>query len=169
MGITIQENASYAPQIREVISKYSQVDNVIIQTGRNDDGTDPFPANRNEILIALKDYTLWRDDISKADLVKQITSYLEQEFPSVNFSAGQPIIDQVMEIITGSAADLAVSLVDDDLVLMRNKADSVAAIVRDMQGRIESNITIPKGSELIFGGQYENLERAGKQLALLYR
>jgi len=112
---------------------------------------------------------LWRDDISKADLVKQITSYLEQEFPSGNFSAGQPIIDQVMEIITGIAADLAVSLVDDDLVLMRNKADSVAAIVSDMQGRIESNITIPKGSELIFGGQYENLERAGKQLALLYR
>lgn len=31
---------------------------VITQTGRNDDGTDPFPANRNEILIGLKDYHL---------------------------------------------------------------------------------------------------------------
>jgi cobalt-zinc-cadmium resistance protein CzcA len=38
---------------------------VITQTGRNDDGTDPFPANRNEILVGLKDYKLWTDTVSK--------------------------------------------------------------------------------------------------------
>src|SRR5690606_28502879 len=94
----------------------------------------PFPANRNEILIGLKDYRLWSDTISKKELVRQITSRLEKELPGVNFSAGQPIIDQVMEIVTGSAADLAVSLVGDDLILMRKKIDSIAAIVRKMEG-----------------------------------
>lgn len=133
-GITIQENASYSPLIRSIISKYPQVDNVITQTGRNDDGTDPFPANRNEILIGLKDYHLWRDTISKKELVRVIREDLEQQLPSVSFSAGQPIIDQVMEIVTGSAADLAVSLVGDDLVLMRSKVDSIADIVRGMRG-----------------------------------
>src|SRR5690625_477025 len=133
-GITIQENAKYAPKIRGIISKYPQVENVITQTGRNDDGTDPFPANRNEILIGLKDYHLWSDTISKNELVRQITAELEREIPGANFNAGQPIIDQVMEIVTGSAADLAVSIVGDDLVLMRGKMDSIAHIVRAMHG-----------------------------------
>ncbi len=134
VGITIQENAKYAPKIRSIISKYPQVEYVITQTGRNDDGTDPFPANRNEILIGLKDYHLWSDTISKKELVQQISAELERELPSVSFSAGQPIIDQVMEIVTGSAADLAVSVVGDDLVMMRSKVDSIAAIARTMEG-----------------------------------
>ncbi len=133
-GITIQENAKYAPKFRKIISGFPQVDFVITQTGRNDDGTDPFPANRNEILIGLKEYHLWSDTISKAELVNQIRTDLEQQFPSVSFTTGQPIIDQVMEIVTGSAADLAVSIVGEDLVMMRSKADSIASIVRSMTG-----------------------------------
>jgi cobalt-zinc-cadmium resistance protein CzcA len=139
-GITIQENAKYAPKIRKIISKYPQISYVITQTGRNDDGTDPFPANRNEILVGLKEYHLWNDTISKKELVKQISTELEHELPSVKFSSGQPIIDQVMEIVTGSAADLAISIVGDDLTLMRNKADSIANIVKSMHGSVGVNI-----------------------------
>src|SRR5690625_113711 len=68
-GINIEENAKHAPKMREIISRYPQVSYVITQTGRNDDGADPFPANRNEILIGLKDYHLWTGDISKQELL----------------------------------------------------------------------------------------------------
>lgn len=139
-GITIQENARYAPKIREIISKYPQIDFVITQTGRNDDGTDPFPANRNEILVGLKEYKLWSDTISKKALVTNIRRDLEKAMPAVHFSSGQPIIDQVMEIVTGSAADLAISIVGDDLAMMRAKADTIAGIVQHMQGSESVNI-----------------------------
>jgi len=139
-GITIQENASYAPKIRKIIAKYPQIAFVITQTGRNDDGTDPFPANRNEILIGLKEYKLWSDTITKKELVYLIKTELQNELPSVTFSSGQPIIDQVMEIVTGSAADLAISVVGDDLGMMRQKADSIAAIVKQTQGAENVNI-----------------------------
>lgn len=139
-GITIQENAKYAPKIRKIITRYPQIAFAITQTGRNDDGTDPFPSNRNEILVGLKDYHLWSDTISKKELVKLIRSDLESELPGVKFTSGQPIIDQVMEIVTGSAADLAVSIVGDDLVMMRQKADSIADIVKGMSGSEGVNI-----------------------------
>ncbi|OHT45864.1 efflux RND transporter permease subunit [Flavobacterium tructae] len=139
-GITIQENAKNAPKIRSIISKYPQIDFVITQTGRNDDGTDPFPANRNEILVGLKEYHLWSDTISKKELVKDIRLELERELPSVKFTSGQPIIDQVMEIVTGSAADLAVSIVGEDLGMMRKKADSIVAIMKSMPGSEGVNI-----------------------------
>ncbi|WP_134088186.1 efflux RND transporter permease subunit [Olivibacter sp. XZL3] len=139
-GITIQENAKYAPLIRKVIAKYPQVAFVITQTGRNDDGTDPFPANRNEILVGLKDYKLWSDTIAKSTLVNNLKTDLSKALPSVSFSSGQPIIDQVMEIVTGSAADLAVSIIGEDLHLMRQKADSITHIVGNMQGSESVNI-----------------------------
>lgn len=139
-GITIQENAKYAPKIRKIIAKYPQISFVITQTGRNDDGTDPFPANRNEILVGLKDYHLWVDTISKKDLVTAVRNDLESNLPGVKFTTGQPIIDQVMEIVTGSAADLAVSIVGDDLTMMRAKADSIVKIVQGMQGSEGVNI-----------------------------
>jgi len=139
-GITIQENARYSPLIRQVIAKYPQISFVITQAGRNDDGTDPFPANRNEILVGLKEYKLWSDTISKKTLVTNIRHDLEKAMPSVKFSSGQPIIDQVMEIVTGSAADLAISIVGDDLTMMRAKADTISDIVKHMQGSESVNI-----------------------------
>lgn len=139
-GITIQENASYAPKIRKIIAKYPQISFVITQTGRNDDGTDPFPANRNEILVGLKDYDLWSHTITKKELVEKIKADLQAQLPAVAFSSGQPIIDQVMEIVTGSAADLAVSVVGDDLNMMRKKAEAIAKIVKATPGADNVNI-----------------------------
>jgi cobalt-zinc-cadmium resistance protein CzcA len=139
-GMSIQENARHAPEIRRIIASFPQVDYVITQTGRNDDGTDPFPANRNEVLVGLKDYHLWNDTITKAEVLKRMLAALERALPGARVSSGQPIIDQVMEIVTGSAADLAVSVVGDDLELLRAKADSIAAIMRGMEGSASVNI-----------------------------
>jgi len=165
-GITIQENAKYAPKIREIISKYPEVAFVTTQTGRNDDGTDPFPANRNEILVGLKDYDLWSDTITKKELVEDMKAELEKELPSVRFSSGQPIIDQVMEIVTGSAADLAVSVIGDDLIFMRAKADSIAAIVKSMPGSESVNIEQEGPQEqLAIKINRENVARFGINVA----
>lgn len=139
-GVTIQENAKIAPKIREVIAQYGPVKYVITQTGRNDDGTDPFPANRTEILVGLKDYNLWSDTITKKELIRRIQTDLERNIPGATFNSGQPIIDQVMEIVTGSAADLAISIVGEDLQMMRGKGDSIANIVRNTEGASSVNI-----------------------------
>ncbi|MEI7586259.1 CusA/CzcA family heavy metal efflux RND transporter [Runella sp.] len=139
-GVNIQKTTAMMPEIRKTIAKYKPVRSVITQAGRNDDGTDPFPANRIEILVALNDYNEWSDSISKKELVKTIQNDLQAKFPGVFFSSGQPIIDQVMEIVTGSAADLAVSIVGNDLTLMRSKADSIAKIVRETSGAVSVNI-----------------------------
>ncbi len=165
-GITIQENAKYSPKIREVISRYPQIAFVITQAGRNDDGTDPFPSNRNEILVGLKDYKLWSDTISKKELVTNIRHDLEKAMPAVQFSSGQPIIDQVMEIVTGSAADLAISIVGDDLTMMRAKADTIANLVRQTRGAESVNIEQEGPSEQIaININRENAARFGINVA----
>lgn len=184
-GVTIQENAKLAPEIRKIVSEYKPVSYVITQTGRNDDGTDPFPTNRTEILIGLKDYSLWADSVSKKELLQEMQTRLQNRFPGAFFSSGQPIIDQVMEIVTGSAADLAISIVGEDLELMRPKADSIAAIVRSTAGAASVNIeqegtqdqlaiAINRENAARFGINVSDIERmieaaiGGKTISTLY-
>ena len=139
-GISIRESAKIAPAIRAVISKHTQVKNVFTQTGRNDDGTDPFGANRTEILVDLKAYDLWVNDTSKADLALNIKSELERQFPGAYFSYGQPIIDQVTEIVNGSAADLAITVAFDSLPRTREIAEQVASMLNQLPGASEVGI-----------------------------
>ncbi len=139
-GVSIQENAKAAPIIRSIIARHPQVKSIFTQTGRNDDGTDPFSANRTEVLVALKDYSLWVHDTTKRELIYRIKQELEENLPGAYFSFGQPIIDQVTEVVTGSAADLAISIVGDDLEFMRKKADTIVSIVKNIPGASETGI-----------------------------
>jgi len=140
VGITIQNASDYCPVIRNVISNHKQVNVVLTQLGRNDDGTDPYGPNRLEILVGLKDYAAWTKDTSKEALLLKIRNELEQAIPGAQFSFSQPILDNVTEAVTGSVADLAVLINGQDLNFMRRKADSVLAIVRKLPGASESGI-----------------------------
>ncbi|MDB5272286.1 MAG: cobalt-zinc-cadmium resistance protein CzcA [Chitinophagaceae bacterium] len=133
-GTNITENQKIAPKIREIASRHVQIESIITQSGRNDDGTDPFPSNRTEILMILKDYSGWVQDTTKEELIQELKTEFQRELPGAYLSFGQPIIDQVTEIVNGSAADLAINVVGDDLVFMRGKADSIVAIVKNIQG-----------------------------------
>lgn len=139
-GTNIHENQKIAPIIRRIAASHPQIETVITQSGRNDDGTDPFPSNRTEILMMLKDYSGWVHDTTKAELVQTIKNQLQQALPGAQLSFGQPIIDQVTEIVNGSAADLAIEISGDDLIYMRKVADSIVNIVRVIPGATETGI-----------------------------
>ena len=140
VGISLKESANYCPVIRNVISRHKQVNVVLTQLGRNDDGTDPYGPNRLEIFVGLRDYSTWSKQISKEELLRQIKDELEDAVPGAQFSFSQPILDNVTEAVTGSVADLAILINGDDLKLMRSKADSILAIIKTIPGASESGI-----------------------------
>ena len=76
--------------------------------GRNDDGTDPLPSNRLEILIGLKIIPPGMKKITKQELLIRMKNELEINCPGVRFSFSQPIMDNLSEAITGTIADLAI-------------------------------------------------------------
>ncbi len=140
VGISLDEAAKYVPTIRHVIFRHKEVNVVISQLGRNDDGTDPYGPNRLEILVGLKDYSQWKRDITKAQLLKEVRSELESAVPGALFSFSQPILDNVTEAVTGSVADLAILISGDDLTLMRQKADSILDVIKTVRGATEYGI-----------------------------
>src|SRR5205085_4813255 len=105
-GISLNKSAVEATRIRRILEGFPEVKLVSSQTGRNDSGTDPYGPNRNEFFLALKPYDTWPDGVDKAKLIEQLAKKLNSDIPGAAFSFTQPIIDNVTEAVTGSAADL---------------------------------------------------------------
>jgi cobalt-zinc-cadmium resistance protein CzcA len=139
-GIHLKEADHYTAEIRRIVSSYKPVNLVVTQQGRNDDGTDPYCSNRLEILVGLKDYSLWQHEISKDDLLAQIKKDLQTHIPGVVFAFSQPILDNVTEAVTGSVADLAIQINGEDLALMRKKANEVLDVIKTISGASEYGI-----------------------------
>jgi cobalt-zinc-cadmium resistance protein CzcA len=133
-GTSVTETQKIAPVIRRIAARHKQIESVVTQSGRNDDGTDPFPSNRTECMMVLKDYKIWSEDTTKQALINELRHEMREEIPSAFISFGQPIIDNVMETVTGSAADLAINIQGYDLHKMRVMADTIRHIIKSMAG-----------------------------------
>lgn len=139
-GISIDKSAEVATQIRGILHSYPEVKMVSSQSGRNDSGTDPYGANRNEVFVALRPYDSWTTGRNKASLIDAMSQRLRTEIPGASFSFTQPIIDNVTEAVTGSAADLAVIFTGTDLSELRRLARDTLEVIRKVPGAADSAI-----------------------------
>ncbi len=139
-GISIAESAKVASSIRELILNRPEVSLVSSQSGRNDDGTDPYGPNRNELFVALKPYASWAGGRTKEDFVRELSQQLNASVPGASFSFTQPIIDNVTEAVTGSPADLAVIFRGPDLATLRRMANEALETIRQVPGAVDSGI-----------------------------
>jgi cobalt-zinc-cadmium resistance protein CzcA len=139
-GISLTKSAELAGEIRRIVRQSPEVRQVASQTGRNDDGTDPYGPNRNELSVALNPYDTWAAGRTKARLVEDLASRLKREIPGAFFSFTQPIIDNVTEAVTGSPADLAVIITGPDLAMLRRLANRTLVMLRQVPGAADTGI-----------------------------
>jgi cobalt-zinc-cadmium resistance protein CzcA len=139
-GISLDKSAQIAAEIRNIIKSYPEPLLVSSQTGRNDSGTDPYGPNRNEFFLALKPYDTWPEGMNKARLIEELSRKLNEQIPGAAFSFTQPIIDNVTESVTGSAADLAVIIRGPDLKTLRGEAVRILELIRQVPGAADSAI-----------------------------
>jgi len=139
-GIALDEARQYPRQVRAVISQFSEVKTIISALGRNDDGTDPYGPSRIETLVSLQPYASWTTGRNKEQLLRELQARLERQMPGASFSFSQPILDNVSESVTGSAADLAVIISGNDPAILRRTANQVLAVVEKVRGASESGL-----------------------------
>ncbi len=138
-GISLTKSAELASSIRRLVRQSPEVKLVTSQTGRNDDGTDPYGPNRNEFFVALTPYDTWRGK-NKPQLVEELSSRLRGAIPGGFFSFTQPIIDNVTEAVTGSPADLAVIITGPDLAQLRRLGAETLAVLKQVPGAADIGI-----------------------------
>ncbi len=139
-GVSLEKSSQIATDIRAIVAEYPELKLVSSQTGRNDSGTDPYGPNRNEFFLALNPYDTWPAGMNKQKLIEELSRKLNARIPGAAFSFTQPIVDNVTEAVTGSAADLAVILRGPDLAVLRRTAQKTLEVMKTVPGAADTAI-----------------------------
>ncbi|MEZ5364316.1 MAG: CusA/CzcA family heavy metal efflux RND transporter [Bryobacterales bacterium] len=120
-------------QAREMLLKIPEVENVVTQAGRPDDGTDPKPINMVEMLVDLHDEDKWGPGVTKEGLIAQMETLLDG-MPGVKPSFSQPIRDSVLESISQIDGQIVIKLYGDDSTLLKEKIEEVLDVISPIEG-----------------------------------
>jgi cobalt-zinc-cadmium resistance protein CzcA len=133
-SISIEEGNGYVNRMRRIIGSYPEVQTVVSQHGRPDDGTDATGFFNAEFFVPLKPFDTWPGGMDKDKLTQAMTAALTQQFPGVDFNFSQYIEDNVEEAASGVKGENSVKIYGNDLETLERIADQIAKILADVPG-----------------------------------
>ena len=133
-SISLEEGDAYVNKMRRIIKSYPEVQTVVSQHGRPDDGTDATGFFNSEFFVPLKPFDQWPSGVDKAKLTDDMTQKLQAAFPGVDFNFSQYIEDNVEEAASGVKGENSVKLYGNDLETLEATAAKIKAIMATVPG-----------------------------------
>ena len=155
--------------------RYPEVNAVMVQMGRPDDGTDPGAYNNVEIFVPLKPERDWPEVTrpngekkvrTRVEIVKDMNAELSDKIPGVEWAFSQYIRDNVMEAISGVKGDNCVKIYGPDLNKLEELAERTKKELSKIRGLHDLGIYHVMGqSNFEFVVDKEKCKRWGVQVA----
>ncbi len=135
-GISLEKSKEMSDTLRSRTIKYGEVTYIMVQAGRNDDGTDAWTPSHYECSIGLKPYKEWPGGKTKSDLIRELSAeYATMPGYTVGFS--QPMIDGVMDKIAGAHSELVVKVYGNDFKETRRVAENILSTLKKVRGAVD--------------------------------
>ncbi|MCO7721762.1 CusA/CzcA family heavy metal efflux RND transporter [Myroides odoratimimus] len=135
-GISLEKSKEMSDTLRARTMKYDEVTYIMVQSGRNDDGTDPFTPSHFECSVGIKPYKEWPRGKTKDDLIEELAAEYES-LPGFTVGFAQPMIDGVMDKISGAHSELVVKVYGEDFHETRRIANEVLGTLRTVDGAVD--------------------------------
>ncbi len=132
--ISLEEGNSYVNQIRTLIREFPEVDSVVSQHGRPDDGTDAAGFFNAEFFAPLKPASQWPKGVTKDDLTTDLLGKLQARFPGIEFNFSQYLQDNVAEAVSGVKGENSIKLFGNDLQTLTDTANKIKTQLATVQG-----------------------------------
>ncbi|MDO8979134.1 MAG: CusA/CzcA family heavy metal efflux RND transporter [Afipia sp.] len=132
--ISLEEGNGYANRMRALIRSFPEVETVVSQHGRPDDGTDAAGFFNVELFTPLKPAEKWRPGIDKDKLTAEMQARLEEAFPGVDFNFSQYLQDNVAEQVSGVKGENSIKVFGSDLQVLTETADRIKAVLATVPG-----------------------------------
>jgi cobalt-zinc-cadmium resistance protein CzcA len=164
-------------QARQIIGStaYPELQTLIIQCGRPDDGTDPGGFNNVEFFVPMKPQKDWpvvmrpggqRMRRTRQDIIADMGAELASKLPGIEWSFSQYIRDNVMEAISGVKGDNSVKIYGPDLAKLEELAHKTKNILSGIHGLYDIGIFRIMGqANLEFAVDKEKCNRWGMHVA----
>lgn len=143
------------PEVREVVTRI----------GRGEVGAHTDPINSAEMYVLLKPEADWRPGMNQEAIEEAIRRELA-DLPGVLANLTQPIEMTIDELLEGIRAELAIKLFGDDLDMLKQKADEIAAVVGRVRGAADTQVDQVSGTpQLLIRVDREAIARYGVNVA----
>lgn len=133
MSSSLNETVKMVKVLRKELLGFEEVNDVLSQTGRSNDGTDPSGFYYVQMQVNLKPKEEWKRKISMDDLIEEMDGRLKRH-QGIVYNYSQPIIDNVAEAVAGLNASNAVKIFGDDLETLDHLANQVIGQIKDVPG-----------------------------------
>lgn len=133
------ETVKLVTAMEKVLNTVPEVTTVFSRSGTPEVATDPMPMSLTDSFIMLKDRDQWRPGLTKEELIKELEQKL-QTVPGQVYGFSQPIQMRFAELVAGVKADIGIKVFGEDLALLKQKADEIAAVVRKIPGAEDVNV-----------------------------
>src|SRR5947209_1666391 len=132
--ISLQEGNAYVNEMRKMIRSFPEVESVVSQHGRPDDGTDAAGFFNAEFFAPLKPVSEWPDTHDKEELTGRLLAKLQDKFPGVEFNFSQYLQDNVSEAVSGVKGENSIKLYGNDLQALTDTANKIKSVLGTVQG-----------------------------------
>ncbi|MBT1515550.1 CusA/CzcA family heavy metal efflux RND transporter [Bradyrhizobium sp. SRL28] len=132
--ISLQEGNAYVNEMRKMIRARPEVESVVSQHGRPDDGTDAAGLFNAEFFAPLKPNSEWPGTRDKDELTAQLLGQLQDKFPGVEFNFSQYLQDNVSEAVSGVKGENSIKLYGNDLQALTDTANKIKSVLSTVQG-----------------------------------
>ncbi|WP_294197696.1 efflux RND transporter permease subunit [Chryseobacterium sp. sg2396] len=139
MSSSLKESLKTADLLKKDIMSFPEVTDVLAQTGRSNDGTDPNGFGFVQFAVNLKPKEDWKRKITYEELIEEIDKKL-RNYQGITFNYSQPISDNVAEAVAGFKAENGIKIYGDNLQTLDKLAGEVLKQVKDIKGVKDAGI-----------------------------
>ena len=133
-AVSLEEGQAYVNRIRKLIKSYPEIETIVSQQGRPDDGTDATGFFNAEFFVPLKPEGEWPKGVTKDSLTTELSGRLANEFPGIEFNFSQYIQDNVQESVSGVKGENSIKLFGSDLDVLTKTAAQIKAVMKTVPG-----------------------------------
>ncbi len=160
-SIAIEETKRLTLIAEKRLMKIPEVTGVTSRIGRGEVGAHTDPVNSAEMYVLLKPKKQWRRPGDQEFVEEQVRETLHG-LPGILVNLTQPIEMTVDELLEGVRAELAIKLFGDDLEVLKDKADEIAAVVQQVRGAADVQVAQVSGTpQLLIRPDREQVARYG--------
>jgi cobalt-zinc-cadmium resistance protein CzcA len=182
LNMNLDHQVAIARQARRIMASYPEVESIVTQSGRPDDGTDTEGFYSGEYFVPLRPQAEWPKVVpatgwrrwvwgpmrarTKREIVDAMNADLEREIPGVTWNFSQNIRDNVLEALSGIKGDNSLKIFGPDIDQLELLATKAKNILQGIQGVANVGIFHVRGaSHLEFRVDPEKCQKWGVMTA----
>lgn len=133
-GSNLQTTIEYTQKAAHILKKdYPEVEKVVTKIGSGEVPTDPMPIEASDMMVILKDKSVWTSAKTFPELAEKMSKSLEA-VPGISTGFQFPVQMRFNELMTGARQDVVCKVFGEDLDSLASYAERFGEIIKTVKG-----------------------------------